>query len=153
MVRSTEDDESSEVGPASRISSQHAASAQSVHNETKGENEMTMLIRRLGAVVTGTVITASAVAQSAQQQARNLLTGVVTHQATIAHSSPFPAVRKHWAQGIDPQEQARRMILGTPKVGHVAAPTVAPTLVESPFRNRLSGIAAPIRTRRSWRDG
>jgi hypothetical protein len=67
----------------------------------------------------------------AQQSARDLLTGEVNRQMAIAHNSPRPPVGKHWALNIDPQEQARRLILGTPNVCGVADPTVAPALAES----------------------
>jgi hypothetical protein len=121
---------------------------------------MTMLIRTITAVVASAMITTSALAQSArtihqptppvafqnaplakptvepiedaQQQARDLLAGAVNRPATIAHRS----VGDHGAPYLDPLEQARRLILGTPHFGDSATSTTAPTVAELPTTNR-----------------
>jgi hypothetical protein len=61
----------------------------------------------------------------AQQQARDLLTGTFDRQVTVTHDLPSHAVRERWMPGIDPQEQARRLISGTSNVGDAARPRVA----------------------------
>jgi hypothetical protein len=140
---------------------QHEAKPDSVLTLSNGENEMTIFIRTFAAIAAGAVITTSAFAQSAsdlrgtaslsairnepstkliaedaQQQARDLLTGARSHQSTINRESQALAVGDNDAASIDPQEQARRLILGTPKVGHVEQRTMGLTLVEWPSTKR-----------------
>jgi hypothetical protein len=116
---------------------------------------MTMLIRTIAAVVASTAITTSALAQSAsdirrpaplvsfknapvgkpigepvedaQQQARDLLTGAVKRPATKDHTSPSLGVGEYREPNLDPQEQVRRLISGTPPLSVGATPTMAPT--------------------------
>jgi len=125
---------------------------------------MIIFIRTLAAVAAGTVMTASALAQTvsdtrgptpligirseppaslvvepiedAQQQARDLLTGSAIHQGTVAPSSPIIAVSEHSVSNVDPQEQARRLILGPPQAGTVIGTTIALALVNPPLSNR-----------------
>jgi hypothetical protein len=73
-------------------------------------------------------------AGDAQEQARDLLTGALIQQATLTYKSPSPAVGERWTPNIDPQEQARRLILGTPNA--VAGPTVDRTLADASPVNR-----------------
>ena len=51
----------------------------------------------------------------AQAQARELLTGTAKRSAGFATSVPLPA--GIFQPALDPQEQARRLILGTPRAG------------------------------------
>jgi hypothetical protein len=124
---------------------------------------MTMLIRTIAAVVASTAITTSALAQSAsdirrpappvsfqnapvgkpigqpvedaQQQARDLLTGVVKRPATKEQTSPSLGVGKYREPNLDPQEQARRLISGTSPLSVGATPTMAPTFAGQLTRN------------------
>ena len=125
---------------------------------------MTMIIRTTAAVVAITAITSSALAQNtrairgpappvaiqnapvgqpisepvedAQQQARDLLTGAVKRPERKDRASPSLGVGEYRTPNLDPQEQARRLILGTPHFSDGANPTIAPTLAGLLTRNR-----------------
>jgi hypothetical protein len=60
-----------------------------------------------------------------QMQARDLLSGTVGGRARTIDASPVIAADGHQTLARDPQEQARRLILGRPNVGREAGPTVA----------------------------
>jgi len=110
---------------------------------------MIPLIRMIAVITAGTVIVTSAFAQTttemsastsliavrsgmtrkptvkledAQQQARDLLTGAVRHEQAQAYRSPSLSAENRGSR-IDPQEQARRLLLGTPDGGKVARVT------------------------------
>jgi hypothetical protein len=74
-------------------------------------------------------------AADAQQQAKDLLTGAVNTLNTMPYRSPSIAVGEHWVPNIDPQECARRMILGMPNVG-ATGPTVVPSFAQLTPDNR-----------------
>src|SRR5580658_1538657 len=67
----------------------------------------------------------------AQQQARNLLSRPIAQQATKAHKDQSRAVGERLAANIDPQEQARRLILGTHNAGKVPTQSVVRAFAES----------------------
>jgi hypothetical protein len=68
---------------------------------------------------------AAEVVGDAQMQARDLLSGTVGGRAkTFGPSNAIPA-DGHRASNLDPQEQARQLILGKPNVGGDARATVA----------------------------
>jgi hypothetical protein len=73
-----------------------------------------------------------------QLQARNLLTGEGAHQAMTARNSLKASVAEDGTPHPDPQEQARRMILGTPEVANFALPVVAHSHVKSPSSVRAA---------------
>jgi hypothetical protein len=82
------------------------------------------LARRLALLSAGLLLQshtllAAEIAADAQMQARDLLTGTVDGRPRIADRSP--AIANGWAQAsvVDPQEQARRLILGRPSLGGV----------------------------------
>lgn len=125
---------------------------------------MTMIMRTIAAVVASTAIASSFLAQSArairgpappvaiqstpvgkpigepvedaQQQARDLLTGAVKRPATRDHTSRSLEGEEHKVPNLDPQEQARRLILGTAHFSDGATPTIASTLAALLSRNR-----------------
>jgi hypothetical protein len=70
-------------------------------------------------------VLAAEVVDDAQMQARDLLSGTVGGRAkTFDASSAVPADGHH-ALNLDPQEQARQLILGKPNFGGVTGPRVA----------------------------
>ena len=64
----------------------------------------------------------------AQMQARDLLSGTVNGQAKTFDASPAIPADGHRTPNLDPQEQARQLILGKPNVGGVAGSKVAPAV-------------------------
>ena len=63
----------------------------------------------------------------AQQQARDLLSGTANGLAGSIDKLPVVAAESHSRGDLDPQEQARQMILGTARYGSVAGTAVAST--------------------------
>ena len=61
----------------------------------------------------------------AQMQARDLLSGTVNGQAKTFDASPAIPVDGHRTPNLDPQEQARQLILGKPNFGGIAGLKVA----------------------------
>jgi hypothetical protein len=61
----------------------------------------------------------------AQMQARDLLSGTVNGQAKTFDASPAIPADGHRTPNLDPQEQARQLILGKPNFGGVAGLKVA----------------------------
>lgn len=61
----------------------------------------------------------------AQMQARDLLSGTVNGQAKTFGASPANPADGHRAPNLDPQEQARQLILGKPNIGGVTDLKVA----------------------------
>jgi hypothetical protein len=61
----------------------------------------------------------------AQMQARDLLSGTVNGQAKTFDASPAIPADGHRTSNLDPQEQARQLILGKPNIGGVAGRKVA----------------------------
>ena len=57
----------------------------------------------------------------AQMQARDLLAGAVNGRAKTFDASPANPAGGHRAPNVDPQEQARRLVLGKPTVGVVTS--------------------------------
>jgi hypothetical protein len=72
---------------------------------------------------------AAEIAADAQMQARDLLTGTVAGQPRLVDQSPAIPSNSPQASVVDAQEQARRLILGMPRVGGIAdrAAAIAPT--------------------------
>ena len=96
--------------------------------------------RRLALVSAGFLLCTSGApagqpAEDAQQQARDLLTGAVNRQETMAYKSPSIVVSEYSVSNIDPQENARRLILGMPNIGG-AGPMIVPKVAESTPDNR-----------------
>jgi hypothetical protein len=61
----------------------------------------------------------------AQMQARDLLSGTVGGRAKTVDVSPAISVDGHQTSNIDPQEQARQLILGKRSFGSAAGPSIA----------------------------
>jgi hypothetical protein len=61
----------------------------------------------------------------AQVQARDLLSGTVNGQAKTFDASPVTPADSHRTPNLDPQEQARQLILGKPNFGGVAGLKIA----------------------------
>jgi hypothetical protein len=61
----------------------------------------------------------------AQVQARDLLSGTVNGQAKTYDASPAIPAGGHQTPNLDPQEQARQLILGKPNFGGTAGLKVA----------------------------
>jgi hypothetical protein len=61
----------------------------------------------------------------AQMQARDLLSGTVGGRANTINASPAIPVDGHQTSILDPQEQARQLILGKPSFGRVAGSSVS----------------------------
>ena len=61
----------------------------------------------------------------AQTQARDLLSGTVGGRAKAVYKSPAIPADGHRPPSLDPQEQARQLILGKPNFGGVAGLSVA----------------------------
>jgi hypothetical protein len=61
----------------------------------------------------------------AQMQARDLLSATIGGRAKIADASPAISAHGHETSNLDPQEQARELILGERTFGHVAGRRVA----------------------------
>ena len=70
-------------------------------------------------------VLAADVVDDAQIQARDLLSGTVGGRAKVIDASPVISADGHQTPTLDPQEQARQLILGKPIVGRVAGPPVA----------------------------
>jgi hypothetical protein len=68
---------------------------------------------------------AADLAVDAQMQARDLLSGTVNGQAKTFDALPAIPAHGHQTPNLDPQEQARQLILGKPNFGGVAGPKVA----------------------------
>jgi hypothetical protein len=64
-------------------------------------------------------------AVDAQTQARDLLSGTVGGRAKAVYKSPAIPADGHQTLSLDPQEQARQLILGKPNFGGVAGLSVA----------------------------
>jgi hypothetical protein len=82
----------------------------------------------------------------AQMQARDLLTGTVNGQTRTFVASPTIPVGGDRAPNLDPQEQARQLILGKPSVGGVAGLRVAidpNTKVRAAVSGRMRRHAGP----------
>jgi hypothetical protein len=60
---------------------------------------------------------AAGFADDAQTQARDLLSGTVGGRAKTTNESPANPADGHQTPNLDPQDQARRLILGEPNVG------------------------------------
>jgi hypothetical protein len=95
------------------------------------------IVRRFVLVSAGVLLHTSGAlagqpAADAQQQARDLLSGPVSR-------SPSTAVGEHWVPNVDPQEHARRLILGMPNLGGTG-PTVVPQLAESTLDNHRAYV-------------
>jgi hypothetical protein len=63
---------------------------------------------------------AAEIAADPQMQARDLLTGTLDGRPRIVHQSPAISSDSPQASVVDAQEQARRLILGEPRVGGIA---------------------------------
>jgi hypothetical protein len=61
----------------------------------------------------------------AQMRARDLLSGTVNGQAKTFDASPAIPADSHRTPNLDPQEQARQLILGKPNFGGAAGRKVA----------------------------
>jgi hypothetical protein len=90
-----------------------------------------------GLLVQSNILFAAEIAADAQMQARALLTGPVDGRPGIVDESPSPPSDAPQAPVVDAQEQARRLILGTPKIHGTrdetaAAPTTQKARTESP---------------------
>ena len=64
-------------------------------------------------------------AVDAQTQARDLLSGTVGGRAKAVYKSPAIPADGHQTPSLDPQEQARQLILGKPNFGGVAGLSIA----------------------------
>src|SRR5258706_12483800 len=62
---------------------------------------------------------AAEVVDDAQMQARDLLSGTVGGRAKTLDQSPTFSTDGHQASSLDPQDQARRLILGEPNAGRI----------------------------------
>jgi hypothetical protein len=78
-----------------------------------------------GLLVQSNTLFAAEIATDAQMQARDLLTGTVHGRPRIADRSPATPSGGPRASVVDPQEQARRLILGQPRIGGIADKTTA----------------------------
>jgi hypothetical protein len=83
------------------------------------------LARRLALLSVGLLLQtntlfAAEITTDAQMQARDLLTGTVHGRPRVADPSPAISNGGTQASVVDPQEQARRLILGQPNVGGMA---------------------------------
>lgn len=76
----------------------------------------------------------------AQTQARDLLSGTVGGRAKTIDRSPAIAAEGRRTPTVDPQEQARRLILGNPDFRGAADPTVTPAATA---RGRRRGYSDP----------
>lgn len=86
------------------------------------------------------VVRAAGLPVDAQTQARDLLSGTVGGRAKTIARSPAIAGEAHRTPTLDPQEQARRLILGHPNFRDAANPPVAPP---STARDRLNRYSDP----------
>jgi hypothetical protein len=90
------------------------------------------LARRLALLSAGLLLQSNAlfaaeIAADAQMQARDLLTGTVDGRPRPVDPSPAISNGGTQASVVDPQEQARRLILGQPNVGGIADRTASST--------------------------
>jgi hypothetical protein len=86
-----------------------------------------------GLLLQSNTLFAAEIAADAQMQARDLLTGTVNGQPRVVDHSP--AISSDGTQAsVEPQEQARRLILGQPSVAGSADKTAASA--ESKLRSR-----------------
>src|ERR1700733_15988073 len=76
-----------------------------------------------GLLVQSNTLFAAEIATDAQMQARDLLTGTVHGRPRIADRSPATPSGGPRASVVDPQEQARRRLLGQPPTGGTAGQT------------------------------
>ena|ERR1700722_6816417 len=68
----------------------------------------------------------AAEAGDAQSQARDLLSGTVDGRAKVVDAAPASAADGVGGPGLDPQEQARQLILGKPNSDRIKEPAAAP---------------------------
>jgi hypothetical protein len=68
---------------------------------------------------------AAEAAGDAQSQARDLLSGTVDGRAKVVDAAPASAADGVRAPGLDPQEQARQLILGKPNSSRIKEPAAA----------------------------
>ena len=73
----------------------------------------------------GTGVLAAEVAGDAQSQARDLLSGTVDGRARVVDASPASGANGVRAPGLDPQEQARQLILGKANSDRIKEPAAA----------------------------
>jgi hypothetical protein len=73
-----------------------------------------------GLLLQSNTLFAAEIASDAQVQARDLLTGTVDGRPKIVDRSPAISNDRAQSSVVDPQEQARRLILGPPSVGGIA---------------------------------
>ena len=73
----------------------------------------------------GTGVLAAEAAGDAQSQARDLLSGTVDGRAKVVDQSPASGADGVRAPGLDPQEQARQLILGKPNSSRLKGPVAA----------------------------
>jgi hypothetical protein len=85
-----------------------------------------------GFLVQSNILFATEIAADAQMQARDLLSGTVNGRPRIVDKSPSPPSDGSRAPVVDAQEQARRLILGTPRLHGTTDETtaIAPTKKE-----------------------
>jgi len=67
----------------------------------------------------------AAEADDAQSQARDLLSGTVDGRAKVVDAAPASGADGVRAPGLDPQEQARQLILGKPNSSRIKGPVAA----------------------------
>jgi hypothetical protein len=67
----------------------------------------------------------AAEAGDAQSQARDLLSGTVDGRARVVDAAPASAAAGVRAPDLDPQEQARQLILGKPNSSRIKGPVAA----------------------------
>jgi hypothetical protein len=78
-----------------------------------------------GLLVQSNTLFAAGIAADGQLQARDLLTGTVDGRPRVVDRSPATPSDGPQASAVDPQEQARRLILGQPRAGSIADKTAA----------------------------
>src|SRR5882757_2472394 len=71
------------------------------------------------AFLLGNGVLAAEAAGDAQSQARDLLSGTVGGRARVVDASPAVGADGVGTPGLDPQEQARQLILGKPNSGRI----------------------------------
>ena len=76
-------------------------------------------------LLNGNMVLAAEFVGDAQMQARDLLSGTVGGRAKIVDASPAVSAHSHKTSNLDPQDQARELILGNRPPGRAAGRRVA----------------------------
>src|ERR1700722_14092543 len=77
------------------------------------------------AFLLGNGVLAAGAVGDAQSQARDLLSGTVDGRVRVVDASPASGADGVRAPGLDPQEQARQLILGKPISSRINGPVAA----------------------------